>query len=277
MYSFLVRRLESFGQLSFDDVTSLGRLGLGKPRRARPRQQIVHEGDERRNALYLISGWLCRYKQLEDGRYQIISFVLPGDLCYSYDPFDTGMNHSLRTIDDAIILDIDSNRFEDVFLSNSPLARAFRAYNSVEAAILRERVLSLGQRTAKERCAHLICELFWRLRAIGLTADNSFQFPITQEEVANTIGTSTVHANRVLQSLRCSGLIDWIGKKQLRINNLKELEAVALFSPRFLGLENSSGRREDSANQGTGSLSFDQLLHRQAMFDESRKQASRFS
>jgi CRP-like cAMP-binding protein len=236
MYSFLVRRLENWASLSDEDVMSLREMGVGKPRRVEARQKIHNEGDKRRNAVYLISGWLCRYKQLEDGRYQIISFVLPGDICCAYDPLDNGIAHSVCTVGEAITLDIDAARFEEAFLSNSSLAKALRAYNSVEAAMLRERVLSLGQRTATERCAHLLCELFWRLRAVGLTSEFSFQFPVTQEDVANAIGTSTVHANRVLQSLRNAGLIQWTGKKQLKINNLKKLESLALFSPRFLRL-----------------------------------------
>jgi len=237
MYNFLVRRLENWAPLSDEDVASLTQMGIGKPRRVEARQKIHTEGDKRRNAVYLITGWLCRYKQLEDGRYQIISFVLPGDLCCSYDLIDGGIAHSVCTVGEAITLDIDHSRLEEAVLSDTPLAKALRAYNSVDAAMLRERVLSLGQRTATERCAHLLCELFWRLRAVGLTSDCSFQFPATQEDIANAIGTSTVHANRVLQSLRSLGLIQWTGKKQLKINNLKRLESLALFNPSFLLLK----------------------------------------
>ena len=237
MYSVPLRWLEKHAKLSSKDKDSLASLISGKPRRIQPRQQIVREGETRRTLLYLISGWACRYKHLEDGRCQILSFILPGDFCHCYIPFLGEMDHSVRTITDALAVEVDCEAFDALLESSSPLFGAFHASYLAEAAILREWVLSLGQRTATERCAHIICELFWRLRAVGLTHDLSFKFPLTQEEVGGAIGVSTVHANRVFQSLRNTGLIEQRGKT-LKIVGLKALESFASFTPQFLHLQN---------------------------------------
>jgi CRP-like cAMP-binding protein len=94
----------------------------------------------------------------------------------------------------------------------------------------------MGRRSALEHTAHLLCELFLRLRAVGLTEDDSFKLPLTQVELGDTLGLSTVHVNRVVQELRAKGLITWRGAT-LVIDDWKRLQGLAEFDPTYLSLE----------------------------------------
>ena len=236
MYSAGARRLGRYTRLTSEEKNALTQMLGGKQRVMPARQQILHGGDNCRRTIYLASGWACRYQHLEDGRLQIISFLVAGDICDSDVPFTGERDHSLRTITDSVVVTIDPERLDALLLFNSNLAKAFHISDLVDLATLRERVMSLGQRTATERCGHMICELFWRLRAVGLTDGFSFAFPLTQEEIGGAIGVSTVHANRVLQSLRRAGLIEQRGKR-LKLLDLPALEALSFFNPHFLHLK----------------------------------------
>ena len=103
-------------------------------------------------------------------------------------------------------------------------------------SIQREWTLNLGQRSAFERLAHLFCEIFWRLRALGMTNRLTCELPVTQADLADALGLSSVHVNRTLQELRAARLVAFRGKV-LTIENLAALERAALFNPDYLHLD----------------------------------------
>ncbi len=107
---------------------------------------------------------------------------------------------------------------------------------AVDAAIHRQWLVSMGRRSAFEHTAHLFCELLLRLRVVGLTTDDSFQLPLTQAELSDTLGLSAVHVNRVVQELRKQGLITWHGET-LVIKDWSRLQEIAEFDPTFLSLK----------------------------------------
>ena len=234
MYSAGVRKLGRYARLTSDDKNTLAQILANRQHVLPARQQILNHGDQGRRTVYLMSGWACRHQNLEDGRSQIISFLVAGDIYDSGQYVGEG-RHYLRTITDSVVVVIDPEGLDALLLDHPNLAKAFHIANLVDLATLRERVMSLGQRTATERCGHMICELFWRLRAVGLTDAFSFTFPLTQEEIGGALGVSTVHANRVLQSLRRAGLIEQRGKR-LNLPDLPALEALSFFNPHFLHL-----------------------------------------
>jgi CRP-like cAMP-binding protein len=233
MYGSLINRLSSFTELSREDTEALQALLRGRCRVVDAHQQLTNEGDSLGTVRFLVDGWICRDKYLEDGRCQILSICLAGDLVDLEGAFANKADHCLRTITNSVVVDIAHSRVEAILRASPRLAQALRCSIGYQSAISREWLLSLGQRTARERCAHLICELFWRLRDIGLTSDAAMDFPLTQEEVGGAIGVSTVHANRVMQDLRLAGLIEQCGKK-LKVLDLPLLERAALFNPDFL-------------------------------------------
>jgi CRP-like cAMP-binding protein len=120
---------------------------------------------------------------------------------------------------------------------NQPhLTRLLGLHIAVDAAIHRQWIVSIGRQSAREQAAHLLCELFIRLQAVGLTEGHSFKLPLTQAELGDTLGLSTVHVNRILQELRAEGLITWRGDTVV-LEDWPRLQEVAEFDPAFLCLE----------------------------------------
>jgi len=232
----LIRKLEQFTSLSADDQRLLERAASEHVRRLGPREDIVCEGDAPGEIHLILSGWACRSKHLEDGRGAILAFLLPGDLCDPNSFLLGAMDHSVSALTSVTVAGIPRPLFEDLMLHHSRIAQALWGAALVDAAIQREWTLNLSQRTAYERLCHLLCELFLRLRDVGLTQGLSCELPVTQAKLAEAIGLTTVHLNRTLQELRADHLIVLKGKT-LTIPNLEALMSAALFNPSYLHLD----------------------------------------
>ncbi|ACA20476.1 transcriptional regulator, Crp/Fnr family [Methylobacterium sp. 4-46] len=236
MPTYLIRKLEQFTRLSSDDKQALERAASGKLRRFSSREDIIREGEAPRRVNLILDGWACRYKVLEDGRRQIAAFLLPGDLCDIRMFILKHMDHSVGTLSPATVVEIPRETILDLTDNFPRLSRALWWYSLVEEATQREWTTNLGQRDALERMAHLLCEVFIRLRGIGLTDGTSCELPVTQAELADATGLSTVHVNRTLQDLRARGLVILRGKT-LTVPDLEALQDAALFSPNYLHLD----------------------------------------
>ncbi|MFE1597876.1 Crp/Fnr family transcriptional regulator [Methylobacterium sp. ID0610] len=230
-----VRKLEHFVRLSGEDKVALSRFG-SDIRQFRVREDVIREGDAPKVLRLMMSGWCCRYKTLEDGRRQIVGFFLPGDLCDLNTFILREMDHSIAAITPVTLAQIPPDLFNEVTLAHPRLLQALWWEALVREAIQREWTVNLGQRDALERVAHLLCEVFIRLRCVGLTEGNSCEFPITQADLGDTTGMTTVHVNRTLQEMRARGLIVLKGKT-LVIPDLDALQQVGLFNPNYLHLE----------------------------------------
>jgi CRP-like cAMP-binding protein len=242
--SHLVRKLEQFVRLSPADRAMLARASAERVRNFAPRVDIAREGDRPTEVHLILTGWACRYKQLEDGRRQIVSFFLPGDICDLNVFILREMDHSIGTITSVTIADLSRDFFDEISAGYPRIATAFWWESLVNSAIQREWTMSLGQRTASERMAHLLCEIFFRLRLAGLTRGDACDLPLTQADLADATGLSKVHVNRTLQELRSGELITLKGKS-LRIPNLELLMNAGLFNANYLHMEHE-GRQLDS-------------------------------
>ncbi|WP_336492907.1 Crp/Fnr family transcriptional regulator, partial [Methylobacterium nigriterrae] len=131
------------------------------------------EGDPPPHINLILEGWACRYKQLEDGRRQIVSFFLPGDLFDLHAFVLREMDHSIGTITPVKLAEIHQDTFLRITDQHPRIARAVWWEALVAVAIQREWTVNIGQRTGLERIGHLLCELFIRLRAVGLTEGDS--------------------------------------------------------------------------------------------------------
>lgn len=240
----IIRKLENFAKLSSRDRIALEELSSQRRRQVGSREDIIREG-ERPEVLNLVNGgWACRYKHLADGRRQILSFFLPGDLCDLNIFILREMDHSIGAITQVTVAQITPEIFDRVTLNHPRLLQALWWDSLVTSAIQREWTLSVGQRDALERVAHLLCELFVRLRAVGMVEDGSCELPVTQADLADATGLSSVHVNRTLQDLRSSNLISLKGRT-LRISDLDALMTTAMFNPNYLHLERE-GRHLDA-------------------------------
>jgi CRP-like cAMP-binding protein len=193
----------------------------------------------------MLSGWACRYKNLEDGRRAIVGFILPGDL------FDLNililreMDHSVAAITSVTLAEITAEDFDAVTLAYPRVLQAFWWDTLVRQAIQREWTVSLGRRNAVRCISHLLCEMFYRLRIVGLTYDNTCDMPITQTELSDATGISAVHINRTLQELRTRNLIVLRGKI-LTIPDLAALQRIALFKANYLHLDREGAHLDAS-------------------------------
>ncbi len=182
-----------------------------------------------------MEGYACRYKLLRDGRRSITGFLVPGDMCdlrmFIHQPTDD----SVGTVTSAKVAEVPWGTFLDLIDSFPRLCHALRWNSLVSVAIQREWAVSLGQRNVTERMAHLLCEFFVRLQSVGLTNDHSFEMPMNQVELADMLGLSPVHTNRVLQEIRAQGLITGKGKTFV-VPNLNALQFAGLFDPGYLHL-----------------------------------------
>ena len=240
----IILKIEQFTRLSAEEKQALNLATAEGIRHVGPRGDIVREGDRPQALNLILSGWACRYKHLEDGRRQIISFCLPGDICDSPVFIFRQMDHSIGSLTPVTFAQIPRRRLEEIMARHPRIMQAFWWDTLVNAAIQREWIVSLGQRDALERMAHLMCEVFLRLRAVGLAEGNSCDLPLTQAGLADAMGLSVVHVNRTLQELRSTKLIALKGRT-LTIPDLRALQNAAQFNPHYLHLD-GEGRHLDT-------------------------------
>lgn len=247
--NLLIRKMESFVRLSDADTDALGRIWNGTRHSIPAQGDIVREGDPPRVIRVLLSGWACRYKSLEDGRRQIISFFLPGDI------FDLNifvlkkMDHSIRALSAVQCVSLGHLEFEKLTFGHPRILQALWWETLVNAAIQREWTVNLGQRSALERLAHLLCELYVRLKVIGLVSRDTCDFPITQLELADALGLTPVHVSRTLKQLRNRNLIQLQGHR-LEILDFGELCRIAMFDANYLHLDHEEAFPEAKADCG---------------------------
>ncbi len=232
----LLRKLEYFVRLSPHDKEVLERAAAERHRNLGPHERILTEGDKPKVIYLVLEGWACRYKHLEDGRRQIVGFFLPGDLCDLNVFILREMDHSISSITSVRLAEITRHSFEEILDGHPRVTQALWWETLVSIAIQREWTVNLGQRDAMERMAHLLCEMFVRLRTAGLGRGKSCDFPVTQSELADATGMSTVHVNRTLQELRNLKLIHLSGRI-LTIPDLGRLMQAGLFNANYLHLD----------------------------------------
>jgi CRP-like cAMP-binding protein len=231
----MIQRLNALRRLSGNGIASLERAIREGMQHVGAGEDLIREGDTVNGVRIVLSGWLCRYKALEDGRRQIVNFILPGETCDAYAYLLPTMDHSIATLTPVVYAEMKRVQFEALVAHDRSVAEAFWCETLVNGAIQREWASSLGRRLALERVAHLLCEIFERLRPVGLIEGNSCSFPVTQTDLADATGLSVVHLNRTLQELRSSGLI-LLRERTLTITDLDALKNTALFSPNYLHL-----------------------------------------
>jgi CRP-like cAMP-binding protein len=232
----LRRHLGAFTRLSQEDYALIDALAGSNLRQAPARRDMIREGERPRGVIAILDGWACAYKQLPDGRRQIVSFLVPGDLGDSNVFILDRMDHSIGAITDLSYAEIPPAEFEAATARSPQLARAVWWHELVTASIHREWTANVGQRTAYERIAHLLCEMFVKLDAVGLAEGGSCPWPLTQADVADATGLTSVHVNRTLQELRRSGLIA-LQARRLSIPDFAALADAGGFSRAYLHLD----------------------------------------
>ncbi|MGN6278925.1 MAG: Crp/Fnr family transcriptional regulator [Sphingomonas sp.] len=233
MHDLLALKLQRFAPLSQADLDAIAQICRQTVRTARARRDLIREGDTPHHVKLVVDGWAFRYKMLPDGRRQIVSFLLPGDLCDLNVFLLDEMDHSICALTPVTYAEMPRNLVEHMCTHRPAISRALWMESLVVAAIQREWTVSLGQRTARERIAHLFSELFERLDSVHLTEDDRCEMPLTQIDLAEATGMTAVHVNRTLQELRRENLIA-LNNRILTIPDLPALHRIAMFNPSYL-------------------------------------------
>ena len=195
---------------------------------------LISEGEKPVAVFLLLEGWAYRYKSMVDGGRQIMAYLLPGDLCDIQIFLFEEMDHSIGLLSDALVAKIPAAEMLDLMDQFPRIERALMWATLVDEATLREWLLNVGQRSALQRLAHLFCELCVRLHVVKLVDDhNTYVLPLTQVELGDTTGMTTVHVNRSIQKLRQEELIT-LKDGALTILDFKRLSDVAGFNPTYL-------------------------------------------
>jgi len=215
-----------------EDVDLLYAL-CGTQRNFPARQDLVREGDEPGPIFVILSGWACCYKLLPEGTRQITSFLMPGDCCDLNSSVMDRMEYSVATLTMARIAVVERKRLEVLIETRPAVTRAFRWTKLVDEDTLRAWIVSMGRRDSIQRVAHLMCELYVRALNIGMTVGDRFEMPLSQIVLADALGLTPVHVNRVIRKLRVSGVMS-LSRGSLVIADSNKLARVAGFDDNYL-------------------------------------------
>ena len=232
------RKLEHFAPLSVADRVVLESL-VSDEKTFPTDHDLIREGETPRFVFLLIEGMAVRYRNMPDGGRQIMTFLIPGDLCDMHVFLLKAMDHTIGTITPVRVAAIDREKMMDLFAHHPRISAGLWWSALQEEAMLRERIVSLGRRDARGRIAYLLCELLWRHLAVGLTEGNVFRLPLTQTELGDTLGLTPVHVNRILAEFRTRKLIS-IEHKMLSLLDVGGLEEIAGFNKNYLHLGGAS-------------------------------------
>jgi CRP-like cAMP-binding protein len=233
MPNAFVRKMLSYtSSLSPDDVDVLERAcRINHTYDAR--HDLIREGDKPGSVIVLLGGWACRYKLLPEGGRQITAFLMPGDFCDMHVAVLDEMDHSIATLTEASVALISRHDMEELIALRPSVTHAFWRTQLVDEGILRAWIVSMGRRNAAERVAHLLCELYVRASLIGLIGDEDFELPLTQVVLADALGLTPVHVNRVLRAFKAKKAVRLTRGKLLIVDTAK-LARIAGFDDNYL-------------------------------------------
>ena len=232
MANRLVDKLRGFAKLTDAEAGAL-EAATANPRTFAARQDLIREGDRPGPVLVILQGWAIRYKVLPNGSRQIMAFLMPGDACDLHIGLLGQMDHSIQTVTEAQVATIARAAMDTLMADHPGVAHALYISQLVDEGTLRAWIISMGRRTSTERVAHLLLELHLRAGNIGLTVEASMQLPLTQTVLADALGMTPVHINRVLQSLRRQGAVE-LQRGTLRIHQPVVLTRIAGFDDSYL-------------------------------------------
>jgi CRP-like cAMP-binding protein len=234
----LVSRLSQFIAFEERDLIALRQLTALR-NRLRTRVDLVAEGDTPYAAFALLEGMACRYRLMADGRRQILSLILPGDMCDVDAYVMRKVDHSIGTLVPTIVAAIVRNKLFEMLAVHPRINAALHWSAAQDEAMRREHVVSLGRRDARGRIAYFLCELVWRQLGSDFDEDHEIALPLTQIEIADMLGLTPVHVNRVLHDFRRERLII-LSHKHLVLLDVDRLQRIAELTPDYLHLEGAS-------------------------------------
>jgi CRP-like cAMP-binding protein len=195
--------------------------------------QLVRDGDPPEFCCVMLAGYAFRHKITGSGARQIISLHIPGEFLDLQNCLLDAADHNVQTLTEARIAFIPSKAVRELAFTYPAIGRALWIDTLIDASIFREWVVNVGRRDSRARVAHILCEFSLRLEAAGLARDHRYELPMTQEQLADAVGLTSVHVNRVLKQLGEEGLISR-NKRSIVIEDWQRLRDVGDFNERYL-------------------------------------------
>jgi CRP-like cAMP-binding protein len=191
---------------------------------------------ELQHSTLLLEGLICRYKDLKDGQRQVTELHVAGDFADLHSFTLKRLDHSVMTLTPCRVAIFPHENLRRITEQYPHLTRLYWFATNLDAAVHREWEVSLGRRSAISRVAHLFCELEVRLGLVGLVEEDGYSLQLTQTDLAECVGLTSVHVNRTLKELREQGLMEFRSSR-VRIFDLAGLRRIAEFEPAYLYLE----------------------------------------
>jgi CRP-like cAMP-binding protein len=227
-----INKLCGFGRLSAKDLAALT-SATGKERTVAAKHDLIREGDRPGPVFVMLDGWACRYKILPNGLRQILGYLMPGDSCDLHIGLLAEMDHSIQTITPATYATVERIEMDKLLEKHPAVAKSIYIAQLVDEGTMRAWITSMGRRASIERVAHLMCELYLRARNIGLITEPTFALPLSQLMLADSLGMTPVHLNRVLKELRlCKAMT--LKRSSLELTDVPMLIQIAGFDENYL-------------------------------------------
>ncbi|QEW20266.1 Nitrogen fixation regulation protein FixK [Marinibacterium anthonyi] len=228
----LTRKLSAFVALSEAELAVLARLH-GRRRSFVAGRDMAHQGQSDQAAYILSAGWVCSYKIQPDGTRQIVDFQVPGDFLGLRSVLLRTSDHSFEPIVDVEAAEVLTGDLLEAFAQTPRLATAILWAASRDEAMVVEHLVGIGRRDAGARMAHFLLELGSRLALVGMGSKEGYDCPLTQYHLADALGLSAVHVNRVLRQLRERGLVTF-RDGHVTFHDYSGLAELAGFDPAYL-------------------------------------------
>jgi CRP-like cAMP-binding protein len=231
----MVRKLEYWQTFSRDDREAI--LGLPHTvKRLEAHNYIVREFDRAEFSCVLLSGFAIRHKIVSGGQRQIVAIHMKGEMVDLQNSLLGKADHSVQMLTAGQVAMIPREAIERLAFERPAVGKAMWIDTLVDASIFREWIANVGRRDARTRVAHLLCELALRLKVAGLGEQTNYEVPLTQEQLADATGMTSVHVNRTIKALERDGLIDRIYPRSITIGDWKKLADTGDFNSNYLHL-----------------------------------------
>ena len=235
MTNALIEKLTRRDIVSATEIAALAEV-LEPPRKVDAGVDIVLEHAFTDHSILLLSGFTARYSTLADGRRQITEINVAGDFVDLHSLLMKQMDHGVVALTDCVTANAPHIRLIDITERHPHLGRLLWLDTIIDAAIHRQWLVAMGRRSGLGHLAHLVCELYLRLQAVGQTGDLSFDLPLTQNILGDALGLSAVHVSRLISELRAEGVVQWSGGR-IDILDWRRLAEIAEFDPTYLRLQ----------------------------------------
>jgi CRP-like cAMP-binding protein len=231
-FGALIRKLDRLATLSEADKQAIADLPF-RTATATAGQHLVREGDGVTECCLLLSGYAFRYKVSANGNRQIVSFHMAGDVLDLQHLLLAKADHGVQTLTESLVVWVPVAALTALVEQHPAIGKALWRDTLVDASIFREWVLNVGQRDAKSRIAHMLCEFAVRRDAAGLGTPERFELPMSQEHIADATGLTPIHVNRMLMALANEGIIER-DKRDVKIADWDRMRRAADFDAAYL-------------------------------------------